>query len=574
MTTNKMFLCRTVFVLLAMLMLALPVAHAQDSAPPKVLEADYDDLEDLGIYRDKAEGLLATDMWENAAREDITALIKNIPAASRRPIAQELIFGALLGRGNDDFADKAHPRPGEDLLTLRLERLLEAGAYEQAFALYNMVEEEPYHPRLARVGVLAMFARGEMSLACLEVKTVIKRFEDETFWQNINAYCDVTLESADKDKALSVLKESDFKTLYKLASDKDYSFSYTPDSFGELDLTERLVLAGAKKLDITKTAFPPENLDKTPAADLQLLAMQDGLSLGDEINLAIEAAARGLKSKESLAKLYDDKIKFPADEKPPAYLTKPSNKGETILSLYYQAQEAEDNTARAKILLKALDISKTHNRAALLPFADMLSDYASEEASAEQILEVLYVLAVAGESTKGEWDDVASEYINTITAKEKPSASEKKQAYTMASALCIWEGNGCEVKTTLSTLEKLSPEKLDAAYLLTRNIIETLDENYQKEHNAIKVYEKQIYLTFNGNYVMPSMNVWHGIINASKQDSIGETVLLSIFALAEQAPYSLYPALADNVQDSLNRVGLTHIARKLALLATLGNVNK
>ena len=157
----------------------------------------------------------------------------------KSPAVNALVSGVLLSTTiPSDLENDIEPAVGKDLLTLRLEKLIERGAYKQAFEIYSSLETEPYHERLARAGVLAMLYNGEKSLACLETNTVSSRFPKILFWSALSTYCSRSLSETppeDATKNTSFEKISPNGVLAQLISDQNYNFIYTSQAYEAFD---------------------------------------------------------------------------------------------------------------------------------------------------------------------------------------------------------------------------------------------------------------------------------------------------------------------------------------------------
>src|SRR5690606_36572727 len=94
------------------------------------------------------------------------------------------------------FASGRRPEDGADLLTIRMEKLIEMGLYDDAAELYRRMVDEPYHVNLARHGIHALMLSGRGALACMEVNTGWERFREVPEWQVFRGICSLSTRDA------------------------------------------------------------------------------------------------------------------------------------------------------------------------------------------------------------------------------------------------------------------------------------------------------------------------------------------------------------------------------------------
>ena len=69
--------------------------------------------------------------------------------------------------------------------------------------------------------------------------------------------------------------------------------------------------------------------------------------------------------------------------------------------------------------------------------------------------------------------------------------------------------------------------------------------------------------------VLPHTSVWHRLGHASHSERLGETVALVLSVLGDGGPAQADPLILEKVIGALNRIGLEHDARALAVEAAL-----
>lgn len=211
--------------------------HAQsdekaEEKRPAVLKINYNRMESLGLYNTPSDGSLGRDLWDNTRRSFLVGFLPKLPSPSAHSFThQRMVMGLLLSEANAGLIiDDMDIEPGKDILTLRLKRLNQMGAYKQAFDLYSMLGQEPYHEELAKAGITAMLYNGERSLACLEYKTVQDRDFSDNFWADLSLYCNYALNDEQDTTARDDLEKSSLKILKISAKMRDINFPIPPSA--------------------------------------------------------------------------------------------------------------------------------------------------------------------------------------------------------------------------------------------------------------------------------------------------------------------------------------------------------
>lgn len=538
-----------------------PDACAQEN---EAGEVDYAALESIGLYDRTISQHLGDDIWADSKRSHLASLLINMPASSEDPAIQRLIFSILLGAADaDKIENDIPPRPGYDLFTLRLEKLIEAGAYDRGFDIYARLENPPYHIKLAQAGVLAMIYSGQKSSACLEANSISLPQNPPEFWTLLRAYCDVTLSKTPGDSAVETLESAQGLILHSLALQPDYKFTYSPERYGTLRPLEQALLAAEEKLDISELEKWPE---APPPNHLQPLLNLSQLPADLEFRLLGEAVRWGLKSPQDLAELYIGLAKDHAgqdDEAGP-----PAENWLKIAFHYAQALAANDDSEAWAHIQKAhaaLDDSP-YAAAALSPFFDIIKTIKIASPDADDIILAAQITHMQGMPLPQTWIDSVENFYtqnkidqNTLEALtpilvaaylSKPSYQRKEDEVTK-----IWE-----------EIHKIS---YDSQQFL-KIFIENLDKGAKESDNTTKAYEKSLGLTLSRGYVMPSVSAWNALVEASQKDLAGETALLSINIIRNRALQNLYPMLLKDISKSLESVRLKHISEDMAISASLG----
>lgn len=503
-------------------------------------QVDYKKLESAGLYSNPKDGSLGRDLWKNATRSTIIRDLRDMPVSSRDPNVQKLIFGVLLSQTDAGFIQNdISPEPGWDLLTLRLEKLIEAGAYRQAFDLYSTVNGEPYNEHLASAGIISMMLNGEKSLACVEANTGKEQFGDVKFIDDVLKFCDE-------------------------ATPEPVPYNYNPESFGKLSLLERAFITASGKIDFNNSGIDPF---KVPAADIQILLSSENLSLKNRFLLTASAVSWGLANSKDMSVMYKATV-GPASGDDPASLKIPptAEDWEKIPYYYTLAFNAPDDAAQWNNLRQALALAPTYGTAILSPFAELIYKAEPNGATPQEIESAFRIINADGHIPGNNW----IEQINTLPEKGSNDAENERISALKMTYKLLKNNDKNESKQSKDSSAALSMEQKKRGYL-SKVIIENVDSKQADSNNANRIYEKEYNLTFKQDYVMPSGYVWNRLMRTNQDSSIGETVLLSASVLQVSDLGDVYPDLLADTLESLNKVGLTDISTDLAMSAVLGN---
>lgn len=525
----------------------------EEKRPPSVLEVNYENIESAGLFASARDGGLGKDIWDNAHRSYLIGLIERLPDSISSRTLRRLIKRALLTQTSADLIQNdIEIQPGRDLLTVRMEKLIDMGLYAQAFDLYSLLNKEPYHERLARAGILAMLYNGEKSLACLEANILGTRFSEIEFWQEFKAYCALTVSDNATEDDKRILQASGKRVFQSIAAGGHPAFSYNPQAFSGLSYIEQAVLVAEKGIGTGGLG----NYRDIPARHLGVLLKNESLSDEQRFRLTVEAVGKNILEPEDLKKLY---LLSDAGEKPIDTLAQ----WQLPAYFLYKVKNEKDPEKRWNILSQhVFGLLDNYGVIALSPYAEYMQNLKPANPTLSEIGATIRILHGAGQSISPYWSEVLGAMYNGNIA----ASDEYKRLYFIAFLSKTDYRKSAEEKERVDAF--LSKSKA-AHSLFLKNIIENLDRSYENDHNASKVYEKDFDLTSVEDYVMPSVDVWDRLVLVSQNRNIGETILLSTFALQGAPIDRFYPGVLRNVLMSFNTVGLTNVSRELIVEALL-----
>lgn len=545
-----------VFYLIAALCIFLPAAAWADKVaqykPPHQFEAadDFYVIEGAGLYPTGSAQALDVKLWEHSKREDITQHLKTIQLDTKSHAVQSLVHAVLLSESNtDEMKDYDEFNPGEDLLTLRIKKLMEGGFYKDALELYTVAVETPHHADIAKVGMLAMLARGQKSIACLEMKTMGDMGTEDSFWPAMLAYCNVTLSSNPSEGDKSILSQGPYPILAKLSSDQEYSFLFTPEAFSELTMFEQHMLIAEKRIKVPE--LTPDYVASLSPRDIAVLLSQDAYSVEDQTDLMLAGVGWGVVSISDLEDYYSK-------------LEKPSEILGGLPAVYKKLQSTEDIAETRAALIIALNLAHNIGDNALLPLAASFAEMDVEEIDPTHILRILRILHRADVEpsdafiggflkTADKYKD-NKDYLRSLEALQLMVNAPKKHEISQ-----IIQNMGVFHKNPHTDSE---------------NVIENLDNEEPDVDNAANIYEKDVDAAVQKEHIDASKELQEELARASRAEALGETALLSIKLLSGKALTELDDSLFEINKTALEDVNLNNFSRMMAVERLIGDEEK
>ena len=132
---------------------------------------------------DSSNGGLGEDMWSGSSRSTVEDLFVRVPLASSDPAMRALAKRIVLTKAAAPVAGSAK----RALVTLRIERLLDAGLIEEAGALAAQASVAN-NPDFARVHADALLIANRADDVCGD-KTTTRLGAGEPFWLQLRTYC-------------------------------------------------------------------------------------------------------------------------------------------------------------------------------------------------------------------------------------------------------------------------------------------------------------------------------------------------------------------------------------------------
>ncbi|HEY8191707.1 MAG TPA: hypothetical protein VIG74_04720, partial [Alphaproteobacteria bacterium] len=381
-------------------------AEISDRPVKQLARANFRELESYGLLTNASDGGLGIDMWQDSERVYLLNLIQAMPSDLGYRTTQSLVRRALLTRTDMDFMKGGNNAdPGNDFLTVRIEKLTDMGNFADAVKLYTANPDKPYHERLAKAGIMAMLYGGDTSLACLEESALKSELPDSPFWQQVSGLCGYYM-------AKMVGTQKDFAAsfeggglLRKVIEKENFRYSlHNAKTFEGLSPLEKAALIGDGRIDYSSLK-PSELRDFSPLSSA-IIARDSNLPDELRLRLLTLRVARGLDNIESLTSFYKE-ASFNGRERLAEPMAAYADiKGWRRVAYLYKAALAATPETRGPIIAETLALREEYGLSALLPFAAFLDDAAPLGLSPESLRTGMRLYALAVRKAPAPWLDV------------------------------------------------------------------------------------------------------------------------------------------------------------------------
>lgn len=512
---------------------------------------------DYGGTLDSASGGLPVGMWRGTDRAFVERLLPALPVVPDSPALRELAQRLLLS--------SAEAPAGEarlELTTVRAERLAALGNRRAAAALLSTIPDSRLDAAAARLRLESTWLAGDVERACAEVPELIRRFDQDLYFQKSLIFCQAKAGQTDEAAlGLGLLREQghDDRLFFELV-DVLAGNDETANVGSELGEPKGLHLA---MLAAAGQALPE---DAGSSADPDLLAARLAVAPGAErLALTEQTVAIGLVGPDELARLYRTEPVAP-DELAAAADLDPKTPHDRAV-LYQGAQAAATPAARAGLIQTALAAARRDGGypVAARIYLDLIERIAPEAANAAFAETAGRALYLDGRYEQAAaWLDVAR-----AEASRNPEAAA---AVPVLSLLTRMAGGGeslaWDAATVAAWRQAQEPRGHAVADLRAARIFAILDGLGQPAGPAWRVLADPAAA---GDAVLPYPALWFALGDAAAAGRIGETVMLALFVLGPDGPGGSHPVALARALSALRGIGLEEEARAIAFEAALAN---
>ncbi len=486
------------------------------------------------------------DIWKNSKKSDIYELINALPDNPRSYYLADLskkvlMSGIRIKTIDNDYISKA----GDDLFTLRINKLLSSGFVKEANDLYKKVGDKPYHPKLAEAGLKSYIFNGSLATACLENNYLSDLYEEKgTFLDDLSNICSLMYQDKESSIPTDEIKSRYIKNTFK---SENYRVNLTDKNIEKISPMELSVLLHADRLDIDRKSFS-KILKKATNLKIYILMNSDKLSNEMRLKSAVSLTARGIISPERLGKFYIN-------------ISENIDKRNNLSSIETIALDYRDKMTNKleKDLSKKITID---NFVKYSPFIEHMKT--DEIVKNNSPIDSLRIIAFS------DYSKIRS-VLNKISDTKITDNNSKIDIFSL---MTIAKLHNFDIKNIEidSMVSKLLNSKNKKKVLIDIIFLQMLDKDEDSVENAFQVYDKQTGLTYYEKYTMPSISIINRLEESIRNDKVGEFVILSILLFHNQKSEAIYPLLIRDVVNGFVKVGLKNEVLKMATHTILGDL--
>jgi len=565
---------------------------------------------------DENSGGFPIDVWQGTSIEVVETLLSKLPdkveSSSLRSLMQRLLLSlARAPEYSDEDATAAladgsvfpesafvYQSPGMvslevnsleaqrrivsgRLLEMRLSRLASMGDWKHVQELIDMVPSDQLTEELLEYRVDALLVEERTDEACAEASLGIQR-TSRVYWQQIFIFCQLRDGNVDAAQlGMSLLSEQNEgdPAFYWVSELMIGNRPLTPNGLKRLTplhlsmlrharrpIPEFLVRSGDPTLLRMMSVMPAAYIEDEEASEEEI---RDRTKEAEKKKLlAAERAVRlGVLQPEILREQFRS-VSFANSKVATSVEDIDAGDVEGRARLLQIAESQTIPAARAEVIARAIDLAQNSRRRAGPDLAVIASVYEPMLLALSPSNEMLWF---AGHATRallalGE-TKVALQWLE-LTRTYARSSSEAAEIFAL-----LWpidhivnpRPHNTWSPHRLSQWEEMRGGLSNGHRSLILNLFTALKDPIGSEDwfPLMKSETRR-------RLEQPAPHVWHGLTLAAETGRLGETILLVLIAMGEDAPREASPLTLQKVIASLDMVGLPNDARQIAIEAALG----
>ena len=534
----------------------IEVEEKKDKNDNKFKERELKDIDanTVGTITED-EGGLGYDMWSGSERNIIQNYLKNLPINKESDTAIELIKKLLLSNA------KVPKSNGEiDLILIRINKLIELGDFDNAKSLIDLVNKKDNEEILIKQTEINL-SLNNFDLACSNIEEERKSFKQNLFWRKVEIFCQILNGKTNKaNLSLSLLKEEknfNDENFLKIIDSLIYKDEINDESLVNLNLLN-LVMTRVANINIKESYV----LNDDPLLLTMIYRMPNA-----PIKLRIEAIEKSKKLLnlpiETIEEIYNSYDLKEKDKK--ISLDDNILLGSETQSILFQMAIAEDDEEKkAKIIKKSLELASINGNLTLiskLNLNSLLEIKPSKNLSwfANYAAKSLLISNNKEEAMK--WYEVLK--------KEKDKNTELFNNFIELWVIVEFlnlKNRESEYKNISQNEILKSIDKFDSQN--KKVVFDTLGF-YILENFGVKINPQFWLINLDNQEIeskqLPNSSLISLLKYSSKNNKVGETILLILMSLNEKNFNQLHPFFLQIVISSLNQIGLQEKAFDLVM---------
>jgi hypothetical protein len=510
---------------------------------------------DYGGTLEEGGGGFPIAMWKGTDRALVERLLPQLPSAASSPAMRDLERRLLLTNAEAPAGKSG----GVNLFSARAERLVAMGYLADAAALLAMQPPGSVDPATARQRIDVLLLSGDVDGACKADDDTRKVASGDAAWQKAQIFCQ--LRAGQNDQAalgLDLLREQ---------GENDPIFFKLADVMGgnQGATLESMPAPSALDLAMLHAANLPIPRDAAQVRDpgvLAAIARDPSIDPGIRLAAAEQAAATGTLPIDQLQMAYAS-VSYSPGDLGNAIQVSARDPGPGSRAMLFQAAGAALDTAqRARILQAALDRAR-HQGGYLLAVQVNLQFLLS-------LTPADNLTSVAADIGRALYSAGHYEQANAWLVLAQSRAATDPQAAGAVSSLAVFAriaGVG-------------QPLVWDAASVAKWRQAQSANNPAGDSSARLFAIFEGLGEPIGGSWSMigqgggapagaPDPALWFNLGDAAANRRIGETVLLSLYALGPDGPGGANPILLSRAISSLRQIGLDSEARAIAIEAAI-----
>ena len=511
----------------------------------KAIELNNIDSNTIGTITED-EGGLSYNMWAGSEINIIKDYLKNVPINKESNLAIDLIKKLLLSTAAVEGS-----KGDTDLILLRISKLIELGDFENAKSLIDLMVETENEEILIKQTEINL-SLNNFDIVCLDIEERRKKFKENFFWKKVEIFCQVLNNEANKaNLALTLLREDE--------SFSDVNFLKIIDSLIYKDEIYNENLDNLDLLNLTMTRVANINIKesyvlKDDPLHLSMIYRMSNVPIKLRIK-AIEKSKKLLNLPiETIEEIYNSYDVKEKDKK--ISLKEDILLGyETQAILFQMAIAEDDKEKRAKIIKKSLKLASANGNFSLISRLNLNSLL---EIKPSKKLSWFAIYATKALLISNKTDEAIKWY--EVLKKEKDNNIELFNNFVDLWVILEFfnlKNNESEYKNISQNeiLKSINQYQLKNESLKFSTfgfyILEVFGKKINPEFWLINLDNQEI-----ESKHLPNSSLISLLKHSSKNNKIGETILLILMSLNGQNFSQLHPFFLQIVITSLNQIGL------------------
>lgn len=488
---------------------------------------DWSKVNTLGLYHTPEDGQINDNIWRGYTFDKAVRTVSLMPHTLHSPAYRSAARKLLLSNAPSIQGSNESPA----LLAVRLQKLIDYGFFEEARTLYKKATSDiPADYNLALIGIQMILAEGDLAPACLDIQASATLFRDTPAWHELSGFCRARFGTAgnNNDREFKIYPAlGRFLTSAPVSLSSFGSATETFIAFSDDKITPQFYNASARQMDKLSDLFVT-------------LALDDKFKDNETYSCySIEAAKRGIKNIDHLARLYQNQ-NFSVEDlqgRNGAVSMHPC----AVPAFFYQRlnQAGRPASEIATDINLLLDVTDSLSPYAMTPMADIIAEYYTPAAPVMKDWRAALILAAAGKDIPASWANVTNEDGKTH-GMAMPLIHMQQANQVSTDEYLKWV-------QTLSSRPEFATPPMD--YALPLYYLQSLTGQFNKLEGKplSNDYEKLFSLTYSKKYLHSSIGTIGAIALAQRTKDVPGQITIALATAGKTDPGFVNPELVAGI---------------------------